>query len=64
MKAADRPDGPAVLLSQLEQRLRLLEHAQTLVVGPWRLTVDDAGALVASHSVTGAVRVLALPKDA
>lgn len=64
MKAGDRPQDAGELLSRLDERLRRLEQAKTLTVGPWRLLVDDGGALVAVHAQSGAVRPVALPEEA
>lgn len=52
-------------IRQTEERLRILENRRSYVVGvppdAYRLDVDLAGRLTATHTTTGTVTVVALP---
>lgn len=61
MKAGTRPEDVAALLSQMREQIRRLEQAKVQAVGHWVLHENDAGELVAHNTISGAVRVVALP---
>lgn len=46
--------GMPELLRDLRRRIERLETKATVTVGPYKLTVDDGGRLVAKHLPTGA----------
>lgn len=60
-----RPRTPAEILRDLDDRLRILEHRTSVVVGvapdAYVVEVDDTGRLTARHATTGTVTVVALP---
>lgn len=55
------PQTTTELLQDLVARVRRLELARRVSVGPYVLRVDDEGRLVATHRTTGTVTVLAEP---
>ncbi|MFD1937570.1 MULTISPECIES: hypothetical protein [Nonomuraea] len=60
-----RPRTPAEILRDLDDRVRVLEHRTSVVIGvapdAYVLEVDDSGRLTARHADSGTVTVIALP---
>ncbi|MFF3441731.1 hypothetical protein [Streptosporangium sp. NPDC002721] len=60
-----RPRTPTQVLRDLDDRLRVLEHRTSVVVGvapdAFVLEVDGSGRLTARHAMTGTVTIVALP---
>ena len=54
-----RPRTLEELLTQLYERVRRIENRSTVSLPGWTLSVDSAGALVATNTATGAVTTLA-----
>lgn len=61
MRSGQRPTDLPGVLSDLEERVRRLEHARDTVVGNWVVEQNDAGELVARHAPSGATTVVAVP---
>lgn len=59
------PSTDVEWIRRTEERLRVLENRRALVVGvppnAYRLDVDLTGRLIATHTTTGTVTVVALP---
>ncbi|GAA2685460.1 hypothetical protein [Nonomuraea recticatena] len=58
-----RPQTPAEILRDLDDRIRVLEQRNSVVIGvapnAYVIEVDDVGRLTARHATTGAVTILA-----
>lgn len=58
-KINGRPRTPEELFRTILDRLSALENARSVRVGDWGLKQDTQGRVVAVHSVSGAVVVVA-----
>lgn len=49
------------MMREFNDRIRRLERQRSGMIGRWRLSEDPSGNLIATHTTTGAVRVIANP---